>query len=43
LAVGTITVLRAMARRWRVSADEADVPYGPPGRPPVSGSGAVGP
>jgi cytochrome d ubiquinol oxidase subunit I len=43
LSVAAVWVLRAMARRWRMSADEADVPYGPPGPPPVSGPGAARP
>ena len=42
LAVAAVAVLRAMARRWRMSADEADVPYGP-SHPPASGPGAAGP
>jgi cytochrome d ubiquinol oxidase subunit I len=34
IAVGAITALRTMSRRWhREDADDADVPYGP--RPPV--------
>jgi len=42
LSFATVWILRGMARRWRMSAEEADVPYGP-SHPPANGPGAARP